>query len=37
MAPVEGEFLQLRIGGELGPEPGVLPEGDVSTVKIYEH
>lgn len=35
VAPVEGEFLQFdtRIGGELGPEPGVLPEGDVSTKK----
>lgn len=35
VAPVDDEFLQLdiRIGGELGPEPGLLPEGDVSTEK----
>jgi len=35
VAPVEGEFRQFdtSIGGELGPEPGVLPEGDVSTEK----
>jgi hypothetical protein len=35
VAPVEGEFLQfgIIIGGELGPEPGVLLEGDVSTEK----
>lgn len=34
MAPVEGEFLQFGIiGGEFGPEPGVLPEGEVSTKK----
>lgn len=35
VAPVEGEFRQfdMTIGGELGPEPGVLPEGDVSTAK----
>lgn len=35
VAPVEGEFLQfgMSIGGELGPEPGVLPDGDVSTEK----
>lgn len=35
VAPVEGEFLQfdMMMGGEFGPEPGVLPEGDVSTEK----
>lgn len=35
VAPVEGEFRQfgMSIGGELGPEPGVLPDGDVSTEK----
>lgn len=35
VTPVDGEFLQfdMRIGGELGPEPGVLPEGDISTEK----
>jgi len=35
VAPVEGELRQfaMSIGGELGPEPGVLPEGDVSTEK----
>lgn len=34
VAPVEGEFLQFEIiGGEFGPEPGVLPEGEVSTEK----
>lgn len=32
---MDEEFLQfdMRIGGELGPEPGLLPEGDVSTEK----